>query len=1554
MNRPCDYNLLFGILAAQLDFLTHDNLTKGLRDWLENRQQPLGELLVERGSLTAEHLSLLEPLVEAYTQHHGGNIQQSLAALISVEGFHESLAQIDDPDLNASLATLSHLPSMQDGGVLTSAASTDLSRGPIADIEQSKASVDRFETSIEEDTPPETTTFKAAFGPRFRILRPHAEGGLGKVSVALDSELQREVAFKEIKARYADDPATRARFLVEAEVTGGLEHPGIVPVYGLGHFPDGRPFYAMRFIRGQSLQDSVKAFHSKRKDTNEEFIGSREFRDLLNRLIDVCNAIQYAHDRKVLHRDLKPDNIMLGNYGETLIVDWGLAKAVGSGGTEEDLGLEQPIVPTSGSGSAPTRMGTAIGTPQYMPPEQASGDLHQLGPRSDIYSLGATLYEVLAGEPPLAGARIDEVLQRVAAGQVPSPRTVRSNIPPQLEAICCKAMSLRSENRYSSARQMANDLEAWLSDEPVTALREPLWTRSRRWMRKHQTMVNTTIASTLLAIMGLTVLAIVVAGKNSELAGANSDLIESNAKERQSSKLAANNALQAKKQQELAERQTARLRDESARRNVVRAWREFDSDNSQLALMYMGSSIDELQSTNMTNLTEQQKADFRIYVAQFNSIYQHHPLARCWPGSRFAAYSADSSRVVTCEATGHVSVWDAETNRLVWDVKTHQGAGTYAAFDPTGNFVVCGSHIGEVSVLNIERQEVVFKAPRLQGVSRVWFAEEDRIAVLTLDQALTLFDFEANEQAEQSQWPTGSRVLAYAPSGKTVAIATPKSDILSFVDTANLSDRSNSIEIADQAVTAAFSQDSMMLLTITGEALPKADAASTLSRIQVWSVDTQAAFGKMIELASVTSAAFVRNDQVIVATKKTTQESKLAVESAQQMSTIARYYMATGLQIGKTFEVEFAVREIVTSMDGQFVVAIGSTTTEQDGASIDCFQVFDLELGRSLTAVIELHSGEVSVEFNSSASSLLVFGHGFGVPLASEWDLTIPRGSSDALSIAQEPIANAAFLPNNAGVIAWTDSGKISVWDETGTPQPLSGGDKEFVVSVDTDLRMESRMRSVPTPALLKTGEAVTRSMDATYNVAVPVHESFQIPTSIAQPATDDAALNRALLAGIPLLEGNQHYAGLNSNYTLAAAQNNDNQEVRVWNIANGDAIAVTAPMPHKGFVELGRFSKNSRFLATASAVRPKWNDPILVVRVWDCNSGQPITPNLFHDGEIKDVQFNDDASILLVRMESGIQTWSLQRSIPNRYGLSKYLLARCIAGKDIDNAGEPVSIDWNGIVAESIESANALDTGGNGTEPLRWHKANALLSTRIGADDTARLHLDHWIRFEPNDATPFQLLGDIHGRRQDFSEAQRAFEKAREIYPDVAYSSYCLAVLARMDGRDDAYKKICETLHDSLAASSDPDRMDLMLWTHALSPDSVGDFNELLTIAERNARENPGIRRYLNTLAILAYRTGDLARASEALQEAHSISREFGHELVAETLRRQLSDDDRTLSPSQFDMQSIRDDVGRLRRAARDEKEELAILFQTANYEPEWVEEAEFSQLAGELQIAQ
>jgi tetratricopeptide (TPR) repeat protein len=342
---------------------------------------------------------------------------------------------------------------------------------------------------------------------RFIILRLHAKGGLGQVSLARDEKLRRQVALKEIRPDRLDADARR-RFLNEAEITGQLEHPGIVPIYALDE-ADGQPYYAMRFIQGQNLAEAIAAHY--RQPT---LVG---LRGLLKRFGDVCQALGYAHSKDVIHRDMKPGNIMLGAFGETLVLDWGLAKRLGGTPPPPPAGMTPAESAASTPASLPetveaplsilgsehlTQAGQVLGTPAYMSPEQAAGHSEHIGLATDIYALGAILYEVLTGRPPFQGPA-PEVLGRLRQGPPPTPTRARRGVPPALEAICLKAMARAPAERYASAVELAREVDHWLADEPVQAYREPWPARLLRWGRRHRTMVASAGVLLLTSVVGL-------------------------------------------------------------------------------------------------------------------------------------------------------------------------------------------------------------------------------------------------------------------------------------------------------------------------------------------------------------------------------------------------------------------------------------------------------------------------------------------------------------------------------------------------------------------------------------------------------------------------------------------------------------------------------------------------------------------------------------------------------------------------------------------------------------------------------------------------------------------------------------------------------------------------------------------------------------------------------------------------------------------------------------------------------------------------------------------
>ncbi len=449
-----DRNLLFGVLALQLDLIDRDGFVAACAAWATRKDTPLAEVLLALGLLTPDGRAEVDRLLERRLKKHGDDAQASLA-------------EAADSTVRAAVAAVG------DGALAGSLPPTP--------------------------SPWTTLPTPMSDGPRYAMLRLVGAGGIGRVWLARDGSLGREVALKEPRPDRAD-PGFWGRFVREAQVTGQLEHPGIVPVYEVGRRPqDNQPFYTMRFVRGRTLKDAVAAYHERRK---RKQAGPLELRELLGAFVQVCQAVAYAHSRGVLHRDLKPQNVALGDYGEVMVLDWGLAKVLADGEPDGDCPTAPPPVRPEAD-QEPTRAGATLGTPQYMAPEQAEGRPDLTDARTDVYGLGAVLYHLLTGDAPFTGQQTREVLDRVRHDPPRRPRELVGETPPALEAVCLKALAKRPEGRYPSAGALAGEVLRWLADEPVTAYRDPLAVRLTRWGRRHRTAVTTGAALLLTTTLAL-------------------------------------------------------------------------------------------------------------------------------------------------------------------------------------------------------------------------------------------------------------------------------------------------------------------------------------------------------------------------------------------------------------------------------------------------------------------------------------------------------------------------------------------------------------------------------------------------------------------------------------------------------------------------------------------------------------------------------------------------------------------------------------------------------------------------------------------------------------------------------------------------------------------------------------------------------------------------------------------------------------------------------------------------------------------------------------------
>lgn len=464
-----DRNLLFGLLAVQLKGLPAAQMVETAAAWATDPKVPLAQRLVDKGLLTEKDREMIEGLVEEAVRAHGGDAAATLSAFGGDEQVRKTLyAGYDTSELDAmKTAPMTDVVFFSREGKL------------ISGVEESPG--------------------------RYTLISQHARGGMGRVLLVHDEYIGRHIALKELlpvspEAESAQKPtpvrqtaSMVARFLQEARITGQLEHPSIVPVYELGRRQDGTLYYTMKLVRGKTLSQAIKDRPTL-----------RERLELLTCFGDLCQAIAYAHSRGVIHRDLKPGNVMVGQFGETVVLDWGLAKLrEGEDVHREEIEYTLHYLELEDQDGMPkTAYGRALGTPNYMPPEQAEGLVDQIDERSDVYSLGAVLYEILTGATPYSGKSTREILDKVIGEQPVPVLQAAKDVPPELATICEKALRKERSERYASAGELAEDIQRFITGSMVSAYQYSFVEIMSRYYRRHRALVNTFLGcvAALLAI----------------------------------------------------------------------------------------------------------------------------------------------------------------------------------------------------------------------------------------------------------------------------------------------------------------------------------------------------------------------------------------------------------------------------------------------------------------------------------------------------------------------------------------------------------------------------------------------------------------------------------------------------------------------------------------------------------------------------------------------------------------------------------------------------------------------------------------------------------------------------------------------------------------------------------------------------------------------------------------------------------------------------------------------------------------------------------------------
>ena len=899
---------------------------------------------------------------------------------------------------------------------------------------------------------------------RYEVRHEHGRGGMGRILAVWDRRMHREVARKELLPGEATGQSrVIARFLREARITGRLQHPSIIPVHEIGVGENGALYYTMKLVRGRTLRQAIKS-----ATTLESRLA------LLPHFLDLCQAIAYAHAHGVIHRDIKPSNVMIGEFGETQVIDWGLAKEVGSA-----EGATRPGQPAGDEefGQELTMAGQLLGTPHYMAPEQAAGKHDELDERADVYALGAVLYEVLTGSRPYQASTGLEVLRKAASEPPSPPEQLCPEAPPALIAVCRRAMERDPSARYTTAAELAEEITLYQAGARVRAYEYGTAELLGRFLRRHRPVVVTVcLALGLLSGLGIYSYLSLRARHAAE-----HDLrVTSERKGYDLSILTAQRALEENRYTEVREVLDACLPDyrgwEWGRLSLALeriqstaqlgdVWvtdAEMAPDGRQILTMGSEGTLDLWALPKMTYIRTYEKqqaswlaADFRPDGTEF-AVHQTGSGVTRWSlhsSERIAtypfetgeegnavAYSPDGRYLVAGGAGGALHQWDLDHGELVRTVTSESSVINSIAFSPDGRWLATAGESGRVQLWDWEKEadplsldaHMTNLQAGIQGALRVTFSPDGSLLASSgCDATAKLWN--ASDWSLRSTL-TGhtKKVLGvhFSPDGATLATHSERG--VKLWDTRTGMERPNWIRCEQNIQRAVFQADGRHLLTIEDHA-----------RATLWDLE-----------ASWNGVYFEGHTSEVNAVRFSPDGRYLASSAGHWLSGGDSRVLIWELPGSGSNITEEPVR--ILEGDGRWInsLAFHPYANLLSGADAECkYVMWDWTTGQRVAelAVPEYTNGARCVDYNSEGSLMATAGWSDGVPELSTvqiWDAVTQHRVRDLEGPART-VDSIDFSPDGAWLAGGSRDEYLYVWDvKTGALVRKLGGENGWVYGV--------------------------------------------------------------------------------------------------------------------------------------------------------------------------------------------------------------------------------------------------------------------------------------------------------------------------------------------------------------------------------------------------------------------------------------------------------------------------------------------------------------------------